>query len=193
MTTRTAAWSTRVGEFTKVLKDMRIAVEITCLSHRKINECPVNSGQSAYCAIGCGIFSCKVRLCDFKDVREKGLEQGSLPRITIRESLIPDVESSFLEFTDVEVTSNDPKCSRVAGPMRSNQAESFTKASQGQVGLEVDIDHDKDRTTRMNGHNVITALACDHMCNNCSIGQEALVNADGRSACTFIVRYECAK
>ena len=117
---------------------------------------------------------------------EKRPEQGSLLRITIRESLIPDVESSFLGFTDVQVTSNNPKCFRVAGPMRSNQAKSFTKASQGQVGLEVDIDHDKDRTTRMSGHNVITALACDPMCKNCSIRQEALTNADGRSACTYI-------
>ena len=95
---------TRDGAFTKVFKDMRIAVEVTCLSHRKINACPVKSGQSANCTIGCGIFPCKVRLCDFKDVREKGPEQGSLPRIAIGESLIPDVESSFLGFTDVQVT-----------------------------------------------------------------------------------------
>ena len=45
----------------------------------------------------------------------------------------------------------------------------------------------------MNGHNVITALACDHVCNNCSFGQEALMNADGRSACTYISWSECAK
>ena len=42
--------------------------------------------------------------------------------ITIRESLVPNIESSFLVFTDVEVASNNPKCSRVAWPMRSDQA-----------------------------------------------------------------------
>ena len=35
-------------------------------------------------------FSRKVRLCDFKDMQEEGLEKGGLPRITVRESLVPD-------------------------------------------------------------------------------------------------------
>ena len=67
--------------------------------------------------------------------------------------------------------------------MRSDQAQPFTKGPQGQVGLEVDNDYHKNGTTRMNGHNVIAALTCDHMCNHCSIKQEALMDADGRSAC----------
>ena len=48
----------------------------------------------------------------------------------------------------------------------------------------MDIDDNKDTITRLYGHNVITALAGDHMC------QEVLMNADSRSACTCIVWYE---
>ena len=62
---------TRDGTFTQLLKDVRIAVKIKFVSHWEINECPVNSGQSAYCTIGCRIFPCKVWLCDFKDMWEK--------------------------------------------------------------------------------------------------------------------------
>ena len=174
---------TRDGAFTKVLKDVGMAMKISCLSHRKVKKYPVNSGQSTYCTIGCSILPCEVWLCDFKDMREKGTDKGSLPCITIGESPVPNIESSFLGFTSVEVAINDPKCSRVAGPMRSDQEQPFTKAPEGQVGFEVDIDYHKNGATRMNGHNVITALTCDHMCNNCSIRQEAFMDADGLSAC----------
>ena len=100
---------TRYGPFTKILKYIRIAVEIACFSHMEIDECPVNSGQSAYCTISCTAFPCEVRLCDFEDMLEKRPEKGSLPRITVRKSLVPNVESSFFGFTECEVTSNNPK------------------------------------------------------------------------------------
>ena len=37
--------------------------------------------------------------------------------------------------------------------MRSDQEQPFTKAPEGQVGFEVDIDYHKNGTTKMNGHN----------------------------------------
>ena len=41
------------GPFTKILKYMRIAVEVACFSHKEIDKCPVNPGQCAFCTIGC--------------------------------------------------------------------------------------------------------------------------------------------
>ena len=86
----------------------------------------------------------EVWLCDFKDMREKGTDKCSLLCTTIGESLVPNIESSFLGFTSVDVAINDPKCSKVAGPMRSDQEQLFTKAPEGQVGFEVDIDYHKE-------------------------------------------------
>ena len=56
------------------------------------------------------------------DIPVHPIVQDVQTSITIRESLVPNIESSFLVFTDVEVASNNPKCSRVAWPMRSDQA-----------------------------------------------------------------------
>ena len=64
------------------------------------------------------IFPCEVGLCNFRDNREEGPKEGSLSRITIREGLIPDVESSFLRFTDVEeLPINHAKRSRITWAM----------------------------------------------------------------------------
>ena len=112
---------------------------------------------------------------DFKDMREKRPEKGSLPRIAVCESLIPHVESSFFGFTDVGVQQQPQVLQGEARPMRSDEAKSLTKPPQGQVRFEMDIPNDKERATWMNGHNVITALAGDHMCNSCAVGQETLM------------------
>ena len=110
---------TRDGTLTKVLKYMGRAMIVACFSHRKINECSVNPGHSAYCTIGCRIFPCKVELCDFKICAGKRTGKG---QSSPRHLLVPDVESSFLRFTVVELTNNNPKRSRIAGPMRSDKA-----------------------------------------------------------------------
>ena len=44
---------TRYGPFRKILKHMRIAVDIACLSHREIDTRSVNPRQCAYCTVGC--------------------------------------------------------------------------------------------------------------------------------------------
>ena len=77
------------------LRSRRIVVEIACLSHREIDKRSVNPGQCAYRTVGCCISPCKVRLSDFEDIREKGTEKSSFPRITVREGLIPRDEASF--------------------------------------------------------------------------------------------------
>ena len=63
--------------------------------------------------------SLQSRAVRFQDMcGKKGPEKGSLPRVTF---WVPDVQSSFLRFTDVEVTKNNPKRSRITGPMRSDK------------------------------------------------------------------------
>ena len=111
---------TRDATFTKFLADMGRAVTITCLSHRKINECSVNSGQSAYCTICSSVLPCEIGLCDFRNVQEKGAEKDSLHRITICEGLVPDAESSILRFTDVDVPNDNAKRSQITWPMLSD-------------------------------------------------------------------------
>ena len=104
------------------------------------------SGQSAYRTIGSRVFPCKVGLRNFQDMREERTEKGLFPRITFSEGLASVVESSFLGFTDVEVTNHNPKRSRKAGPMRRDKAQSFRSG------------RNEDTITRPYGHNVITAL-----------------------------------
>ena len=72
--------------------------------------------------------------------------------------------------------------------MRSDKT--WSKTPQGQVGLEVNIDDNKITVTRLYGHNVVTVLASNHMCHNCTSRQKVLMNADSRSACVQIIRYE---
>ena len=94
---------TRYRPFSKILKYVGIAVEVTSFSHREIDECSIKPGQCAYCAIGCGVSPCKVGLSDFEDTRNKGMEQGSLSRISLGEGLIPNIEPSFLCLANIEV------------------------------------------------------------------------------------------
>ena len=98
---------------------------------------------------------------------------------------LPSSDSQILKSTN-----NHPKGFRVVCPMRSDKTQSFTQVPEGQVGLEVNINNHKITATKLYGNNVITALVGNHMCNNCSIRQEILMNADSRSACVQIIRYE---
>ena len=111
----------RDGTFTKIFEDMRIAMKITCLSHRKINKYPVNSGQVRITPLTVTSFLVKSS-CAISKTCEKKQENSSLSCIAIRESLIPNVESALLRFTDVEISSHNPKCSRVTRPMWKNKA-----------------------------------------------------------------------
>ena len=78
---------TGYGPFPKILKYMRIAVEIARFSRRDIDKCSINPGQCAYCAIGCRVSPCKVGLGDFEDMRKRRVEEGSFSRITVSEGL----------------------------------------------------------------------------------------------------------
>ena len=121
---------TRDATFTKFLADKGRAVIITCLSHWKINECSVSSGQSAYCTIRSSVFPCKIGLCEFRNVREKGAKKGSLPRITICEGLVPDAESSILRFAKVDVPNDNAKRSQ-CGVIRRSLSHRLLKVSTG--------------------------------------------------------------
>ena len=110
----------RDGTFTKIFEDMRIAMKITCLSHRKINKYPVNSGQVRITPLTVTSFLAKSSCAISKTCGEKQ-ENSSLSCIAIRESLIPNVESALLRFTDVEISSHNTKCSRVTRPMWKNK------------------------------------------------------------------------
>ena len=147
---------TRYGPFPKILEYMRIAVEVPCFSHRDIDKCSVNSGQSAYCAIGCRVSPSVVRLSNLENIRKKEMEKGSLSHITVSEGLIPRVESSFLWLANIEVHRNHPKGFRVEWPVWSDKPQSFTQVSQGQVGFEMDIDNNQAAGTRQYVHNVVS-------------------------------------
>ena len=115
------AMKPRDGTFTKMFEDMRIPMKITCLTHRKINKYPVNSGQVRITPFTVTSFLVKSG-CAMSKTYGKKQENRSLSCIAIRESLIPNVESALLRFTDVEISSHNPKCSRVKGPMWKNKA-----------------------------------------------------------------------
>ena len=101
-----------------MFEDMRMAMKITCLGHRKKNKYPVNSGQVRSTPIDCNILPCEVQLCNLQRRTGKNRkENSSLSCIAIRESLIPNVESALLRFTDVEISSHNPKGSRVTRTM----------------------------------------------------------------------------
>ena len=69
----------------------------------------------------------KIRVRNFKDMREIKPEKSCFPRITFCESLFSNVESPFLGLADVEVTNNHSKRLEVARPMRRNKTWSFTQ------------------------------------------------------------------
>ena len=99
------------GPSPKILNYMRVAVEIASFSHRTIDKCLVNLGQCAYYAVGCRVSPSEVGLSDLEDMRKGGVEEGSLSRISISEGLIPDFESSFLWFANIEVPVITPMAS----------------------------------------------------------------------------------
>ena len=75
-------------------------------------------------------------------MREKGTEKSSFPRITVREGLIPRVEASFFWLAKFCLSIMTRKSSAERG-------QPFTQVSQGQVGLEVNIDNNKISVTRL--------------------------------------------
>ena len=98
---------------------------VTSWQHRltmKINDCSVNSGQSAYCATAAESFLGKSGCPISRTCGKKDRKRAVFPRITICEGLVPDVESSFLKFTDVQVTNHNAKRSRITWPIRSDKA-----------------------------------------------------------------------
>ena len=117
---------TRYGPFSKVLWDMRIAMEVACIGHREIDKCSINPGQRAYCTIGCKVSPCKVGLSKFKETRKKGMEEGRLSRISFSEGLVPNIESSLFRLANVEISHNDADGFRVRRPMRNDESSSFT-------------------------------------------------------------------
>ena len=62
---------TRYGPSSKVVRNMRIAMKITRLSHWYMIDRPVDTGQNTNRTISGGILLCKVWLCNFKSVRKK--------------------------------------------------------------------------------------------------------------------------
>ena len=86
MTTRTAAWSLGIDRSPEVLKYMKIAVNIACLSHREIDTM---CQRLRKCMVGSRVSPCEVRLSGFEDLREKGTEESGFSRITTSEGLIP--------------------------------------------------------------------------------------------------------
>ena len=97
---------TRYGPYSNILENMRVAVEVSCFSHREIAKSPINPGQCAHSIVGCIVSPCAVRLSDPEDTRKRGTEEGCLSRITVSEGLIPSIESSFLWLANIEVTRN---------------------------------------------------------------------------------------
>ena len=167
----------RDGAFTKIFEDMRIATKITCLSHRKINKYPVNSGQVRITPLTVTSFLVKSG-CAISKTYGKKLENSSLSCIALRESLIPSVESALLRFTDVEISSHNPKCSRVTqcGKIRRSRSRRLLRVRSGSKWTST-----------------ITSLTCDDMRNNSSTREEVLVDVDGRSSCVQIIRFKCAE
>ena len=145
---------TRNGPFPKIHENKRVAMEIACFSHREIDKCSVNPGQCACRTTGCRVSPCKVRLGNFEDMKKRGMEEGSLSRISVSECRIPHIETSFLWLAHVEISRNHSMSFRVVWPMRSDKPKSFTWAPQGQIGLNMDIDDNQFASIRPYGHNV---------------------------------------
>ena len=86
ITIRAAAWSLGMDRSPR-FSNMRIALEIASFSHGDIDKCSINPDQCEYCAISCRVTPWKVVLSDFEDMRKRGVEEGSLSRITVSEGL----------------------------------------------------------------------------------------------------------
>ena len=152
---------------------MRIAVKIACLSHREMNDLSIldnvrivpSDVESLLVKSGWAIS----RTCEKKEQKRAAF------------TATPSVKGWFHELN---LPSSGPQIlkSPVITPRASGQRkpQSFTKAPQGRIGLKMDVDDNQVAGTRLYVHNVITALARNHTCNNCSFREEILLNADSR-------------
>ena len=98
------------------------------------------------------------------------MKQGGLCRVTVTEGLVPYVEHPFFWFTSIEVTHDDADSVRIRRPMWSDVTQSFAQAPQGKLQLEVDVDNDLTLSPRLYVHNMVTALASNHVCHNSLFG-----------------------
>ena len=91
------------------------------------------------------------------------MKHGCLSRVTVGVGLVPHVEPSFFWFTEIEITQDDAQSVGIRRPMRSDETQSFTETSQGKLRLEMDVNDHGIFPHRLYVHNMVTALACNHV------------------------------
>ena len=121
-----------------------------------------------------------IRLSNLENVWKQGMKYGSLSPVTVGEGLVLHVESPFFWFTIVEVTQDDAHSVGIRRPMRIDETQPCTKLSLGKLRFEVDVDNDETLSPRLYFHNMVTALASNHVCHKGIHRQKILVNANER-------------
>ena len=93
-----------------------MALKITQLSHREIDENAINAGQRVDGAVTPHVLTCEERLSNVNRAGEGGEEGGSADGITIAACLVTRVDPAFSWVTHVETTNRKPNTVGVCWP-----------------------------------------------------------------------------
>ena len=94
------------------------------------------------------------------------MEHCSLSRVAIGECLVPEMKSSFLWITDVEVTQYNAHPIGIRRPVRVNKMQPAALSSKSKFRFEMNVDNNKVVSLGLYFPKVVTALTSKQMCHS---------------------------